>query len=110
ESPKVMEASHERIRAMIEAGEIDGLRVDHPDGLRAPLEYFERLRALLPAGRIYVEKILESEEKLPQGWPIDGTVGYDFLARVNRLWMDDSRADFLSATYQDFTGHSVNLN
>lgn len=109
ELPQVMDATHARIRAMIEAGQIDGLRVDHPDGLRAPLEYFERLRSMLPDGRIFVEKILESEERLPQAWPIDGTVGYDFLSRVNRLWMDDSRADSLTATYQDFTGHSVNL-
>ena len=39
-------------------------------------------------------------------WPIDGTVGYEFLAKVNRLWMDDQRTDALTATYADFTGHS----
>ena len=71
--------------------------------------YFERLRALLPQGRIYVEKILENDERLKEDWPIDGTVGYDFLAKVNRLWMDDQRIDVLTATYSDFTGHSVNF-
>jgi len=109
EVPAVFNASHARIEAMIARDEIDGLRVDHPDGLREPLEYFKRLRELLPRGRIYVEKILENDERLKDDWPIDGTVGYEFLAKVNRLWMDDQRADALTATYFDFTGHSVNL-
>jgi (1->4)-alpha-D-glucan 1-alpha-D-glucosylmutase len=109
ELPDVFEATHARIEAMIAAGEIDGVRVDHPDGLREPLEYFKRLRALLPHGRIYVEKILENDERLKEDWPIDGTVGYEFLAKVNRLWMDDQRIDVLTATYSDFTGHPVNF-
>ena len=109
ELPQVMAATHARVEAMISRGEIDGVRVDHPDGLREPLEYFKRLRALLPQGRIYVEKILENDEKLKEDWPIEGTVGYDFLAKVNRLWMDDQRVDALTATYSDFTGHSVNF-
>jgi (1->4)-alpha-D-glucan 1-alpha-D-glucosylmutase len=108
ERPEVFKATHNRFRKMIEQGEIDGLRVDHPDGLRDPLEYLERLRALLPRGRIYVEKILDNEERLPN-WPIDGTVGYDFLAKVNRLWMSDQHSDKLTSTYADFTGHSVDL-
>ena len=109
EAPDVMAATHARIHTMIERGEIDGLRVDHPDGLRDPLTYFQRLRELLPDGRVYVEKILENDERLMDDWPIDGTVGYDFLAKVNRLWMDDQRIDGLTATYSDFTGHSVNF-
>jgi (1->4)-alpha-D-glucan 1-alpha-D-glucosylmutase len=109
ESPAVFEATHARIETMISRNEIDGLRVDHPDGLREPLEYFKRLRALLPQGRIYVEKILENDERLKEDWPIDGTVGYEFLAKVNRLWMDDQRTDVLTATYADFTGHPVNF-
>ena len=109
ELPHVAAATHARIEAMISQGEIDGLRVDHPDGLRDPLQYFERLRHLLPQGRIYIEKILENDERLGSDWPIDGTVGYDFLAKVNRLWMDDQRTDVLTTTYSDFTGHSVNF-
>ncbi len=66
ERPEVFEAAHDRFSKMIAQGEIDGLRVDHPDGLRDPLEYLERLRALLPRGRIYVEKILDTEERLPE--------------------------------------------
>jgi (1->4)-alpha-D-glucan 1-alpha-D-glucosylmutase len=109
ELEKVAAATHARIEAMIQNGDIDGLRVDHPDGLREPLQYFERLRHSLPAGRIYIEKILENDERLNEDWPIDGTVGYDFLAKVNRLWMDDQRIDVLTATYSDFTGHTVNF-
>jgi (1->4)-alpha-D-glucan 1-alpha-D-glucosylmutase len=110
ERSEVLAAVHARIKTMIDRGEIDGLRVDHPDGLREPLRYFEQLQRLLAAeGRIYVEKILENDERLKEDWPIDGTVGYEFLAKVNRLWMDDQRTDVLTATYADFTGHSVNF-
>jgi (1->4)-alpha-D-glucan 1-alpha-D-glucosylmutase len=109
ELPKVVAATHARIESMVARGEVDGLRVDHPDGLRDPLTYFRRLQGLLPDGRVYVEKILENDERLMADWPIDGTVGYDFLAKVNRLWMDDQRIDALTATYYDFTGHPVNF-
>jgi (1->4)-alpha-D-glucan 1-alpha-D-glucosylmutase len=109
ELPEVAAATHARIEQMISAGDIDGVRVDHPDGLREPLQYFERLRRLLPQGRIYIEKILDNDERLNGDWPIDGTVGYEFLAKVNRLWMDDQRTDVLTTTYADFTGHSVNF-
>jgi (1->4)-alpha-D-glucan 1-alpha-D-glucosylmutase len=105
----VYTATHARIQKMLDDGDLDGLRVDHPDGLRDPLRYFTLLRQALPRGRIYVEKILENDERLNEDWPIDGTVGYDFLAKVNRLWMDDQRIDVLTATYADFTGHSVNF-
>jgi (1->4)-alpha-D-glucan 1-alpha-D-glucosylmutase len=109
ERPEVFRAVHERVRAMIAAGEIDGLRIDHPDGLRDPRGYFERLRGILPDGKVYVEKILENDERLNEDWPVDGTVGYEFMANVNRLWMDDRRTDALTAIYSDFTGHSVNF-
>jgi len=109
ELPVVFAATHARIETMISRGDIEGLRVDHPDGLRDPLQYFKDLRARLPQGRIYVEKILENDERLKEDWPVDGTVGYEFLAKVNRLWMDDQRIDLLTATYADFTGHSVNF-
>ena len=109
ELPEVMSATHARIEKMVSEQQVQGLRIDHPDGLRDPREYFQRLRELLPDGRVYVEKILDNDEKLVEDWPIDGTVGYDFLAKVNRLWMDDQRVDTLTATYSDFTGHSVNL-
>jgi (1->4)-alpha-D-glucan 1-alpha-D-glucosylmutase len=109
ERPDVMESTHARIAQMIANDELDGLRIDHPDGLQDPAEYFVRLREKLPQGRIYVEKILENDERLNTAWAVDGTVGYDFLSKVNRLWMDDQRIDALTATYFDFTHQSVNV-
>jgi (1->4)-alpha-D-glucan 1-alpha-D-glucosylmutase len=106
---QVFTATHRRIQRMISAGEIDGVRVDHPDGLKEPLKYFHRLRRMLPSGRIYLEKILEGDERLHADWPVDGTVGYDFLAKVNRMWMDDQRGHALTAIYADFTGHRVDV-
>jgi (1->4)-alpha-D-glucan 1-alpha-D-glucosylmutase len=106
---EVFRASHQRIAAMIEKEEVDGLRIDHPDGLRDPANYFKRLRRLLPHGRIYVEKILDTSEVLPPSWPVDGTVGYEFLSIVNRLWMDEHKADAFNAIYADFTGHPTNF-
>ncbi len=110
ESRAVFDAAHARVARMVSAGQLAGLRVDHPDGLRNPREYFDRLRRLLPDGRIYAEKILDSEETLPEDWAIDGTVGYEFLSKVNRLWMDENKADALTAIYADFTGHPVNYS
>lgn len=109
EVPAVFAATHARLRRMIAAGEIDGVRVDHPDGLRDPRAYLERLRALIPQGRIYVEKILDADEELRGDWPVEGTVGYDFLSHVNRLWMESHSIDALSAAYADFTKQSVNF-
>ena len=108
EQEEVFTASHARIARMIEAGEIAGVRVDHPDGLRDPSGYLERLRRLVPEGRIFVEKILDSEETMPDEWPIDGSVGYEFMSKVNRLWMDENSADQLTGAYADFTGHPTN--
>jgi (1->4)-alpha-D-glucan 1-alpha-D-glucosylmutase len=109
EIPGVFDATHARIRQMIDAGEIDGLRIDHPDGLRDPGAYLQRLRTLIPRGRIYVEKILDADEELRADWPVEGTVGYDFLSHVNRLWMESHSIDALSAAYADFTKQSVNF-
>ncbi len=108
EEPRVFEAAHARIARMVADGDLDGLRADHPDGLHDPRGYFQNLRALLPDGRIYAEKILDGEEELPADWPIDGTVGYGFLSKVNRLWIDEHKADAFTAAYADFTGHPVN--
>ncbi|MBA4136194.1 MAG: malto-oligosyltrehalose synthase [Opitutus sp.] len=109
EIDEVFAATHARIRRMIEAGEIDGLRIDHPDGLADPFGYLERLRALAPGARIYVEKILDDDEALRGDWPVEGTVGYDFLSHVNRLWMEGQSIDALSAAYADFTKQSINF-
>jgi malto-oligosyltrehalose synthase/4-alpha-glucanotransferase len=77
------------IKTLIEEGIFQGLRIDHIDGLYDPLQYLQRLRALTGEETyIVVEKILESGEKLPSSWPIQGTTGYDFLAQANNLFTD----------------------
>ncbi|PMR62566.1 malto-oligosyltrehalose synthase [Verrucosispora sp. ts21] len=94
EDPAVFAATHELILAWAAAGEIDGIRVDHPDGLRDPAGYLARLRDAAPDTWLIVEKILEYGEELP-GWPVDGTTGYDALAAVCGIFVDgDAEADF----------------
>ncbi|SIM65945.1 malto-oligosyltrehalose synthase [Micromonospora cremea] len=94
EDPAVFAATHELILRWAAAGEVDGIRVDHPDGLRDPAGYLTRLRAAAPQAWLIVEKILEYGEELPD-WPVDGTTGYDALAAVNGLFVDpDAEGDF----------------
>ncbi|WP_410809464.1 malto-oligosyltrehalose synthase [Micromonospora sp. 067-2] len=94
EDPAVFAATHELILAWAAAGEVDGIRVDHPDGLRDPGGYLARLREAAPAAWLVVEKILEYGEELPD-WPVDGTTGYEALAAVNGLFVDpDTEGDF----------------
>jgi (1->4)-alpha-D-glucan 1-alpha-D-glucosylmutase len=94
EDPAVFAATHELILRWAAAGEVDGIRVDHPDGLRDPGGYLTRLRAAAPEAWLVVEKILEYGEELPD-WPVDGTTGYDALAAVNGLFVDpDAEGDF----------------
>ncbi|MGI8759839.1 MAG: malto-oligosyltrehalose synthase [Jatrophihabitantaceae bacterium] len=84
---------------------IDGVRVDHPDGLADPLAYLSRLRELAgPDVWITVEKILEPGESLPTEWPVDGTTGYDALAEVDGLFVDPAAESALDETYRELTG------
>ncbi|MCM0676989.1 malto-oligosyltrehalose synthase [Micromonospora phytophila] len=94
EDPEVFAATHELILRWAAAGEVDGIRVDHPDGLRDPAGYLARLREAAPDAWLVVEKILEYGEELPD-WPVDGTTGYDALPAVCGLFIDpDAEADF----------------
>jgi (1->4)-alpha-D-glucan 1-alpha-D-glucosylmutase len=83
---KVFHKTHDFVSQLVEQGKVTGLRIDHIDGLYDPTEYLKRLRE--KAGDVYitVEKILELEEDLPEGWPVQGTSGYDFLNYVNGLF------------------------
>ena len=107
EDEQVFEDTHLRVLEWVHEGVLDGLRIDHPDGLRDPLEYFERLRAAAPDTWVVAEKILEPGEKLPHEWPIAGTTGYDFLNRVMGLFVDPDGETPLSEFYQEFTGQTV---
>ncbi|GAA1771000.1 malto-oligosyltrehalose synthase [Streptomonospora arabica] len=87
EDPDVFAAAHAEILRWAERGELDGLRVDHPDGLSDPGAYLRRLRDAF-GGWIVAEKILEPGEALPASWPVDGTTGYDALREVCGLFVD----------------------
>jgi len=75
----VFEETHALVLDWLRRGVLDGVRVDHPDGLRDPKEYFKRLRERAPDAWVIGEKILEPGEFLREDWPIEGTSGYDFL-------------------------------
>ncbi|MDQ7909260.1 malto-oligosyltrehalose synthase [Phytohabitans sp. ZYX-F-186] len=84
EDPDVFDATH----AEILRWDADGIRVDHPDGLRDPGAYLARLRGTAPSAWLLVEKILRPGERLPRSWPVDGTTGYDALGEVCGLFVD----------------------
>src|SRR5688572_23924198 len=85
EDDQVFADTHARVLQWVDEGIVQGLRIDHPDGLRDPQEYLERLRTAAPDAWIVAEKILEPGECLPESWPVAGTTGYDFLNRVGGL-------------------------
>ncbi|HEX5063561.1 MAG TPA: alpha-amylase family glycosyl hydrolase, partial [Kofleriaceae bacterium] len=103
EEEDVFEASHRRVLELVAAGDIDGLRIDHVDGLRDPQGYLTRLHERAPGAWIIVEKILTADEQLPAGWPVDGTTGYDFLEKVTGLLVDPSGERVLTDTFERFT-------
>ncbi len=86
---------------------LDGLRVDHPDGLRDPGTYVKRLRSLAPDLWTVVEKILQPGEDMPDDWPVEGTVGYDFLNQLNGLFIQNKNRKALTDFYADFTGEPI---
>ncbi|MDQ0258593.1 (1-_4)-alpha-D-glucan 1-alpha-D-glucosylmutase [Sinomonas atrocyanea] len=97
EVPWVFEESHAEVRRWVEAGLVDGLRIDHPDGLRDPAGYLERLRELSGGAYTLVEKILEPGEALPADFPCEGTTGYDALGLVDRVLVDPAGEEPLTA-------------
>lgn len=103
ERAHVFEKTHTRILAWLRDGVLDGVRVDHPDGLRDPLQYFTRLRQAAPGAWIIGEKILEPGESLRNSWPIQGTTGYDFLNVCNELLIEPEGMRELTDIYVEFT-------
>ena len=104
ERHQVFDATHRRILGWMEQGVLDGLRVDHPDGLRDPRQYFQRLRARAPKAWIIGEKILADGEYLRQSWPIDGTSGYDFISLCSGVLVHGAGLRALGEIYTEFTG------
>ena len=95
EDPTVFEESHREIRRWVHDGLVDGLRVDHIDGLADPGRYLHDLRAATGVGYVVVEKILQRDERLPDSWDVEGTTGYDALADFDRVLVDPSGRDVL---------------
>jgi (1->4)-alpha-D-glucan 1-alpha-D-glucosylmutase len=107
EHEHVFRDTHRLVLGWLADGTLDGLRIDHPDGLRDPQGYLERLRSDGPEAWIIVEKILEPGEALRGSWPVDGTTGYDFLNRVSGLFVDPTGEKLLTEFYAEFTGESI---
>ena len=107
EDPEVFELTHAKVLSLLHDGVIDGLRVDHPDGLADPAGYLERLADTDPAHppRVWVEKILHTGEKL-RDWPVSGTVGYEFLNDVQGLFVDPAGEEPLTALLHELTGEA----
>jgi (1->4)-alpha-D-glucan 1-alpha-D-glucosylmutase len=104
EDPAVFAASTDLIAQLVRRGDVDGLRIDHIDGLRRPVQYAQRLRDATSATTwLLAEKILQRDEA-PPPWALDGTSGYDFLAAVNGLFVDPAGHDALVALHTEVTG------
>ncbi|WDF32608.1 malto-oligosyltrehalose synthase [Arthrobacter agilis] len=98
EVPWVFQESHSEVKRWFDEGLVDGLRIDHPDGLADPKGYLDDLRSLTGGAYVLVEKILEPGEKLPTDWATEGTTGYDALADIDRLFTDPAGEYALTAT------------
>ena len=113
EDPEVFQRTHDFAFELLHAGCIDGMRIDHVDGLYDPGDYLERLQARAREVRpdlysgdrclyLVVEKILGLDESLPS-WPVEGTTGYDFLVRIDNLFVDTENVRAVNDAYERFT-------
>ena len=121
ELPRVFDATHRLLLELVRTRAVTGLRIDHPDGLYLPREYFEKLQqrcakvlaiALPQDGRaIYMvaEKILTGPETLRKDWLVHGTTGYDFANQVAQLLVDSSAETEITKTFHRFIGHSLHF-
>ena len=125
EDPRVFDATHRLVLRLIAEHRVSGLRLDHADGLFDPATYFRRLqdagrcvlsksghetkpqRGGIRRGPLYlaIEKILGTDETLPEDWPVEGTTGYGFLNDVNGVFVDAANAAGIEQIYADFTRH-----
>jgi (1->4)-alpha-D-glucan 1-alpha-D-glucosylmutase len=103
EDPAVFDATHEVVVRLVAEGLVDGLRIDHPDGLADPRGYLARLASATNGAWVVVEKILEAGETLPADWACAGTTGYDALRLVDGLFLDPSAAEAITADYARFS-------
>jgi (1->4)-alpha-D-glucan 1-alpha-D-glucosylmutase len=114
ENPNVFHETHRLVAGLLKEGLLSGLRIDHIDGLRNPLEYLQRLQDLhakdgQPAKHplyVVVEKILERHEELAREWPTHGTTGYEFIQQLSGIFVAPSAGPKFDAMYRDFTGEN----
>ncbi len=107
EDERVFEFIHRLALRLLREGKINGLRIDHVDGLYNPTEYLARLKREAGDAFIVVEKILELSEHLPRAWRVEGTTGYDFLNWVNGLFVDSRNGERLQKIYERFGGEAT---
>jgi len=109
EDPEVFEATHRLLLDLLADGSLEGLRIDHPDGLADPRGYLERLAEATGDAWVVVEKILEGHEQLPEDWRCAGTTGYDALLRIGGIFIDPAGAAPLSELLTEVTSESQNI-
>ena len=109
ENETVFRQTHEFVLQLLREGKLDGLRIDHPDGLYNPKQYFEQLQGTPENSErkpfyVVAEKILTGTEQIPEDWPIQGTTGYNFSNLVNGLFVDPDSKRKLDRVYRIFIG------
>ncbi|WHA43429.1 malto-oligosyltrehalose synthase [Agrobacterium larrymoorei] len=110
EDETVFRDSHRLILELVRNGSVQGLRIDHIDGLADPKGYVDRLRREAgPDCYITVEKILGEGEQLPADWPVSGTTGYEFIASLSHALVDDNRLGTLRSAYEKLCGEELDV-
>ena len=105
EANDVFDDTHRVLLELNARGLVEGFRIDHPDGLADPEAYLVRLRrSTRPGTAIWVEKILEGEERLPSRWPCEGTTGYDATTAITAALVDPAGAGALTDAWTDAGG------
>ena len=107
ELPAVFDESHAAILDWVRRGLVDGLRIDHPDGLLDPGAYLDRLAEATGGTYVIVEKILEGDEPMPETWATAGTTGYDALGDFDRVLVDPAGEEPLTALAARLAGEPV---
>ncbi|WP_152047261.1 malto-oligosyltrehalose synthase [Aureimonas psammosilenae] len=109
----VFRDSHRTIMKLARERRLDGIRIDHVDGVADPKNYLLDLKQAFQSNRrelgIWVEKILTGEERLRTSWEIQGTTGYEFITALSGLYVDASKEDEMSEAYADFLGEVEDL-
>lgn len=106
EDEDVFLACHALVLGLVADGKVDGLRIDHVDGLCDPERYLTRLRDRAPDAWLVVEKILTAGETLPASWPVHGTTGYDFLEKISGLFVDPASERAMTEAFERITGET----